>query len=159
MIEPAPESLHHSEPASLRKPRVRQRRRNPYRGIVLSQKRLKPIVRAIQRLEEPLANFPPRPRTRGDCVNGPRPCPWASCRHHLYLEVSPETGAIRLNFPNLELEQLEHTCALDIADRGTMTLDVVGDLINVTRERARQIEVRALLRLKANIIERGDDLQ
>lgn len=23
-----------------------------------------------------------RPRVRGDCVEGPRPCPWATCRHH-----------------------------------------------------------------------------
>ena len=24
-----------------------------------------------------------RPRTRGDCVNGIRPCPWVGCGHHL----------------------------------------------------------------------------
>lgn len=33
----------------------------------------------------------PRPRvlplTRGDCVDGPRPCPLITCRHHLYPET------------------------------------------------------------------------
>ncbi len=31
-----------------------------------------------------------RPRTRGDCADGPRPCPWYRCRHHLGLEVIEE---------------------------------------------------------------------
>src|ERR1019366_2346037 len=35
-----------------------------------------------------------RPKTRGDCVDGPRPCPWAGCRQHLYLEVNP-TGNMK----------------------------------------------------------------
>lgn len=48
-----------------------------------------------------------RPRTRADCVDAPRPCPWASCRHHLLLEVSkskpkderddPRATTIRIN--------------------------------------------------------------
>lgn len=29
-----------------------------------------------------------RPRTRAECIDGPRPCPWASCRHHLLLEIA-----------------------------------------------------------------------
>lgn len=28
------------------------------------------------------AELPQRPRTRGECVGGERPCPWASCEHH-----------------------------------------------------------------------------
>src|SRR6185312_8298743 len=40
-----------------------------------------------------------RPRTRGDCADMPRPCPFVSCSHHLYLEVNPESGALKLNFP------------------------------------------------------------
>src|SRR4029077_6719314 len=27
-----------------------------------------------------------RPRPRGDCVGGERPCPFVSCAHHLYLD-------------------------------------------------------------------------
>src|SRR5678815_855568 len=82
-----------------------------------------------------------RPRTRGDCAGGPRPCPWAGCRYHLYLEVSP-AGTIKLAFPDLEPWDLEHSCALDLADDGGMTLEAVAQTVNVTRERVRQIEDR-----------------
>ena len=91
----------------------------------------------------------PRPQTRGDCVNGPRPCPFISCTHHLYLDVSPRTGSIKLNFPDLEVWELPVTCALDIADAGGCTLETVGDIMNLTRERIRQLEVKALSRLHA----------
>src|SRR5215831_5555094 len=40
-----------------------------------------------------------RPKTRAECVNGPRPCQFVSCKHNLYLDVNPETGSIKLNFP------------------------------------------------------------
>lgn len=30
----------------------------------------------------------PRPRTRADCNQEARPCPWGGCRHHLLLEVA-----------------------------------------------------------------------
>ena len=38
-----------------------------------------------------------RPKTRADCVDGPRPCPYISCAHHLYLDVNNESGAIKFN--------------------------------------------------------------
>lgn len=90
----------------------------------------------------------PRPRTRGDCAGGSRPCPWISCRHHLYLDVDSQTGAVKLNFPDADLSDLRETCSLDVADRGGVTLDVIGQLLNVTHEAARLTEVRALLKLK-----------
>jgi hypothetical protein len=90
-----------------------------------------------------------RPTTRGDCFVEERPCPWASCKHHLYLDVNPETGSIKLNFPTLEIWELEETCALDVADGGGETLERVGELINLTRERIRQVEVRGLLKSAA----------
>lgn len=90
----------------------------------------------------------PRPRTRGDCAGGQRPCPWVACKHHLYLDVSPDTGSIQIVHPLREPGDLADTCALDVADRGDHTLDEVGQILNVTRERVRQIEVRALLKLK-----------
>jgi len=89
-----------------------------------------------------------RPLTRGDCAGGARPCPWVSCKHHLYLDVNPETGSIKLNFPDLELENMRDTCALDVADRGGITLEEVGEILNLTRERIRQVEVRGLLKLR-----------
>lgn len=93
-----------------------------------------------------------RPRTRGDCEQTARPCPWASCSHHLYLDANPETGAIKLNFPHLEVWELAESCSLDVADRGGVTLEQVGAIINLTRERIRQVEVRALDKIR----DRGD---
>jgi hypothetical protein len=90
-----------------------------------------------------------RPRSRADCVNAERPCMFVSCKHHLYLDVNPETGSIKLNFPDKEIWELGETCALDVADRGGITLEEVGSIMNLTRERIRQVEARGLLKLRA----------
>lgn len=90
----------------------------------------------------------PRPRTRGECAGGERPCPWVGCRYHLAYDINPQTGTLKENFPTLELEQLAETCALDVADQGGLTLDLVGRLINLTRERTRQIEQSACAKVE-----------
>jgi hypothetical protein len=88
-----------------------------------------------------------RPRTRAECREEARPCPWVGCKHHLYLEVEP-SGSLKLNFPDLEPWEILETCSLDVAERGAITLEEVGGITNLTRERIRQIEVRCLLKLK-----------
>lgn len=90
-----------------------------------------------------------RPRTRGDCVDGPRPCPFVGCKYHLYLDVT-EAGAIKLNHPDKEPWELDETCALDVADRDGTTLERVGQLVGITRERVRQIEAKASRRMSRN---------
>ncbi len=90
-----------------------------------------------------------RPRSRAECANGPRPCMFVSCKHHLYLDVNPATGSIKLNFPDKEIWEMGETCALDVADRGGITLEEVGGIMNLTRERIRQVETRGLLKLRA----------
>ncbi|HEX2676331.1 MAG TPA: sigma factor-like helix-turn-helix DNA-binding protein [Polyangiales bacterium] len=85
-----------------------------------------------------------RPRTRGDCVDGPRPCPFVSCRYHLALDVNPQSGSLQHNFADLELDQMPETCSLDVSSRGVHTLEDVGFLLNLTRERVRQLEEKAL---------------
>ena len=90
-----------------------------------------------------------RPKTRAECEGAERPCPFVSCKHHLYLDVNDRTGSIKLNFPDLEVWELPETCALDIADRGGITLEEVGEIMNLTRERIRQLETRGLAKLKA----------
>lgn len=85
-----------------------------------------------------------RPLSRADCLGAPRPCPFVSCSHHLYLDVNPETGAIKLNFPHLEVWEMAETCSLDVADRGGITLEEIGAVLNLTRERVRQIETSGL---------------
>ena len=66
------------------------------------------------------------------------------CRHHLYLDVHPVTGSLKLNFPHLEPWELERTCSLDEATAGPKTLEEVGAKMNVTRERVRQVEREAM---------------
>lgn len=101
-----------------------------------------------------------RPVTRDDCRDPTmRPCPFVSCKHHLYLDVNPSTGSIKINFPDVEVENMRNSCALDIAERGGITLEDVGEVMNLTRERIRQIETRGLLKLKFGIprdVENGE---
>lgn len=82
-----------------------------------------------------------RPQTRGDCIDGPRPCPFAGCRHHLFLDVHPRSGNIKYNAD--DLFDMAETCALDVADRGPTHLRNAGSLINVTHQAIRQIEQKA----------------
>ena len=89
-----------------------------------------------------------RPQSRADCKNMHRPCPFVSCRYHLYLEVNEDTGSIKLNFPDMELTEMPETCALDVADRGGVTLEEIGEILNLTRERIRQVESRGLEQLR-----------
>lgn len=106
-------------------------------------------LEAVERARELEAEFGERPRHREDCAGGPRPCPHVSCRHHLYLDVNPHTGTIKLNFPDLEVWELANSCALDVADQGGTPIEKVGDFMNVTRERIRQIEMQALSKLSS----------
>lgn len=89
-----------------------------------------------------------RPKTRGECANVSRPCPYVSCKYHLYIDVNEQTGSIKLNFPGLQVWDLKQSCALDVAMQGGATLEEVGEILNLTRERIRQVEVNGLLQLK-----------
>ena len=87
-------------------------------------------------------------KTRADCVSSPRPCIFVSCKYNLYLDVNPETGSIKVNFPDKEIQELEYTCALDVAEKGGITLEEVGEIMNLTRERIRQVETRGLEKVR-----------
>jgi hypothetical protein len=89
-----------------------------------------------------------RPTRRSDCENIPRPCPFVGCRFNLFLDVTPSTGSIKFNFPDIEPGDMIESCALDIADCGGVTLVTVGDAMNIERERIRQIEFNALLKMR-----------
>ena len=77
-----------------------------------------------------------------------RPCPYVSCKYHLYIDVNPSTGSIKVNFPDREVWELKESCALDVAQQGGITLEEVGEILNLTRERIRQVEVRGLMKLR-----------
>lgn len=88
-----------------------------------------------------------RPRTRGDCKDGERPCPFASCRYQ--MQADP-VGSGRLWVHGREFFEMEETCALDVADRGSHSLEQVSGMFGISRERIRQLEVRALTKLVAH---------
>lgn len=120
---------------------------DPRRSLI----RLRSLMKSMMsqgRLALPPGHDPDRPRTRTDCRGTHRPCGYVGCKYHLYLDVNPETGTIHLNYPDLEPWELAESCSLDVAERGGVTLEEVGEIMNLTRERIRQIEVRGMLRLK-----------
>lgn len=88
-----------------------------------------------------------RPQTRADCVDVPRPCPFVACRYNMYLDVRDD-GGIRINFPDREPGEMTASCALDLASDGPRTLDLIGALMGVSKERARQLEASGLRKVK-----------
>jgi hypothetical protein len=127
----------------------RSRRKRAIRAKTISVKRMTKRELELGRMLYPEVDDVEHPRTRAECADAPRPCPFISCKHHLYLDVSARTGAIKLNFPDLEVWEMNETCALDVADRGGTTLEEVGAIMNLTRERIRQVEVKGLAKLAA----------
>lgn len=103
----------------------------------------------------------PRPRTWGECQargigTAESPCAYVSCKFHLALDVSAQTGAIKVNAIDaidsdgaLDVRALPATCALHVAAMAGRTLDEIGDLLSLTRERVRQIETKGLRALAA----------
>lgn len=93
----------------------------------------------------PILDEANKPKSRRDCetggVNAVRPCQWIRCFYHLARE-NGENGS--------------ETCSLDVADRGGATLEEVGEVMKLTRERIRQIEQRALRKLLRLSMSRPD---
>ena len=128
----------------------RKRRRRPVRGKTLQVRKMPKEYRRLLALLYPEPEFEfTRPETRAECKDTPRPCPFVSCRYHLYMDINEEkrNGAIKINFPDLDVHEMEHTCVLDLAEGGPRTLDEVGEYMNLTRERVRQIEEECLNKL------------
>jgi sigma-70-like protein len=136
-------------PSRVTREQRRSRRKRAIRARTISVKRMTKRELELGRMLYPEVEEIEHPRARVDCVGGERPCPFVSCKHHLYLDVSARTGAIKLNFPDLEVWEMSETCALDVADRGGTTLEEVGAIMNLTRERIRQVEVKGLAKLAA----------
>ncbi len=122
------------------------RRQRPVRAQTIPIKKMTKEQLRIGRMLYPVVDHN-RPTSRAECRNTERPCPFVSCKHHLYLDVNPETGSIKLNFPDVEVWEMGETCALDIAERGGITLEEVGEIMNLTRERIRQLEMSGLTKL------------
>jgi hypothetical protein len=125
----------------------RKRRRSRARARTISIRRLSKTELNLGRVMYPEEQYW-RPESRGECADMERPCPFVSCKYHLYIDVHPVRGSIKVNFPDLEVWEMTDTCALDIADRGGITLEEVGEIMNLTRERVRQVETQGLAKLQ-----------
>jgi hypothetical protein len=93
-----------------------------------------------------------KPECWGDCAKMPRPCPFISCRYHFYLDVG-RRGTLKVNALVRGIEDIDRalralpaTCAIDVANQNPdgLTLEEIGALFGLTRERIRQVEVAAL---------------
>jgi hypothetical protein len=102
-----------------------------------------------------------RPRTWGECLEralgtASRPCGYLRCKHNLLVDVDGRTGSYKVTWPHLATGSYgdeygaypQHTCALRVAQQGGLTLDEIGQVMNLTRERVRQIETKALYALR-----------
>ncbi len=127
----------------------RRRRRTRPRSQTIAMKRVSRAERAAFAEAFPVSDVADltRPSTRAECHQHAGPCPWVACKHHLYLDINPLTGSIKINFPELEPWELQHTCALDVAEQGARTLEQVGEITNLTRERVRQVEALGISKL------------
>ena len=138
-----------SEPdAPPRRRRGRRKRRSRARARTISIRRLSKTELNRGKMLYPETEYW-KPKSRQDCVDMERPCPYVSCKYHLYIDVHPVRGSIKVNFPDLEVWEMTETCALDVADRGGITLEEVGEIMNLTRERVRQVETAGLAKLAA----------
>lgn len=143
--------------------RSRSRRKREVRARTVSSKRTPKreleLLRVRADIDLQAAGDFFSPVTRGDCENVARPCPHISCKHHLYIDVSPATGALKYNFPDIEPDDLpsDGSCALDCADLGGMTLERVAEVMNLTRERVRQIESAALAKVGPGLALHADE--
>jgi hypothetical protein len=124
------------------------------RAKTLSIKRLSQRAQELARLTSPDTSERRLPMTRGKCPDV-RPCPHVTCKHHLAFDVNPKTGAIKTNFPHLEVDELAESCTLDVADAGGLTLEGVAEAMNLTRERIRQVEAKAVAKVKAALAKAG----
>jgi hypothetical protein len=84
-----------------------------------------------------------------------RPCVFVGCRESLYLDVT-QAQSIKLNYPELEPDELEVSCVLDVASGDPLSDADISRVMNLSRERVRQIEIvafRKLERLAARLVE------
>lgn len=95
------------------------------------------------------ANKLVRPRTRGECPPRSEPCPFVTCRFHLWTDRVLDRRRRVVDFRETAAwGDEEHTCVLRQADHGGLTLDQIARIYGLTRERIRQVEADALVQCR-----------
>jgi len=110
-------------------------------------------MRALVAADDTREPTGPHPRTRAECVHGPRPCPWVACRHNLLVDVS-FAGSLyysRAAYAYLHGDGLPpaQSCVLDVVDAHPegVPLEMIGAVYGVTRQNADQYIESILPRL------------
>ena len=88
-------------------------------------------VENFKKAQRTRASEPPRPKTRGDCEDGVRPCPYLSCCYHV-RSGEQATAA--------ELAAMPETCVLDVADRDGASREECATILGLTEDEVAQIE-------------------
>lgn len=81
-----------------------------------------------------------KPRRRGQCAGGARPCPWVSCRHNLVLD----------RHHDWEVDDLP-TCALDVAEDGGLSVEETAEILGTSREEILWLEREALRKIREKL--------
>jgi addiction module HigA family antidote len=149
MAEELPDASGPVRPAALRLVRQPQRR-HALALVPLSEVERAELLRDEAELRA--AGLLERPRTRADCIDGPRPCPWIGCRAHLYATILP-SGAIKPDHPDLEVWEMAETCSLDLADEHSegMEANEIAELLGVTDSSIRLHLNSGLVKLKRGL--------
>lgn len=93
-----------------------------------------------------------RPTCRDECRDAPRPCPFVSCKWHLFItDIAPDGRIHTQETPPWELTE---SCALDVAEREQpLPAREVGEFLGCTSSRVLQIEVQLRAKLGVELRE------
>ena len=80
-----------------------------------------------------------RPTRRRDCPKNYVPCPYVSCRHHLWTDCTAAGRIVR----SKAWGNIRATCSLRYADVGAMLGCDVADVMGLTRRQIVTIELTA----------------
>ncbi len=102
-----------------------------------------------------------RPRSRGECrdqgLGDAIACPFVSCKYHLALDVTSSGTLVYTTawvqpqedgVPEIDVNAMEETCALRVAEKGEQTLEAISAYFGVVSECVRQVEQKGLERLR-----------
>lgn len=85
-----------------------------------------------------------QPRTRAECPPADVPCPFVTCRYHLWTTRAYHRGAVVAIVESPVWGDMDHTCVLNDADAQERNCEQVGAILRIGRQRVHQVEHKAL---------------